>query len=504
MPRATHPGAITVAVMLATFLAALDTTVVGTAMPTIIGDLGALDLYSWVFSAYLLTSTTAVPLFGRLADTFGRKPVFLAGTGTFLLGSTLCGLAGNMEQLIAFRGLQGLGAAAVIPISMTVVGDIFSVAERAKVQGLLGTVWGISAILGPGIGGLIADNAEWRWVFYVNLPFGLVSMLLFALYLHETPCNRSRSVDYVGTVALTAGISVFLLGLLETGQTTARMPIPPWLLLVAGANLLVLFVWQQSRADDPILPVALFSKRLFCVSNAAGFVAGAALMGVDSFVPPFVQGVLGGSAISAGAALAPMSIGWPIASALSGRVMVRHGYRPAVLLGSALILVGALLLLPPVDRGIAQPLLMFAMLVMGFGMGFAMTSFLVAVQSSVGWGERGAATAMVSFFRSIGGAVGVSAMGGLLNSGVHRGMEGLDAGVLGTIDSNAGIAAASVVLDPVARTLIPPVALDALRSVFASSLYSVYLAIAGASLLGLGLALLFPRTGDSPERRETK
>ena len=503
MPRATNPGAITVAVMLATFLAALDTSVVGTAMPTIIGDLGGLDLYSWVFSAYLLTSTTAVPVFGRLSDMYGRKAVFSAGTALFLAGSVLCGSAGNMEQLIAFRAIQGLGAAAVLPTSMTVVGDIFGVVERARVQGLLSAVWGVSAILGPGLGGFIVDKLQWRWLFYVNIPFGLLSVLLLTICLREKPVPGKRPIDYTGAVALLAAIAILLFGLLELGQSLSTIPMPAWTLVVAGIGLLALFLWHESRVAEPLLPIGLFKNRLFSVSNASGFLAGATLMGMDSFVPPFIQGVLGGTAINAGAVLAPMSISWTIASAVSGRMMVRHGYRPVVMLGAALSLVGALMLAAPVDRGVAQMWLMLAMLVTGFGMGFSITSFLVAVQSSVGWSERGIATASISFFQNIGGAVGVSVMGAVMNSGMHQGLLSLGPTVLGPADGIAGVSAASVVLDPVARSSIPAATLEALRVVLASSLRSVYSAIAIASLAGLAMTFLFPRGCAGESEQET-
>ncbi len=493
MTGTTRSGAIIVAVMLATFLAALDTSVVGTAMPTIIGDLGGLALYSWVFSAYLLTSTTAVPVFGRLSDSYGRKPVFAAGTALFLTGSILCGSSTNMEQLIAFRAVQGLGAAAVLPTSMTVVGDIFGIVERARVQGLLSAVWGVSAILGPGLGGLIVDKLQWRWLFYVNIPFGVLSVLLLVICLQEKALPRRVTIDYAGAAALLAAIAILLFGLLQIGQSVSALPLPAWAFVAVAAGLLALFLRHESLTEVPLLPISLFRNRLFSISNASGFLAGAVLMGIDSYVPPFVQGVLGGTAINAGAVLAPMSISWTIASAMSGRMMFRRGYRHVVILGTTLILAGAVLLPAPVDHGIAQLWLMLAMLVMGFGMGFALTAFLVAVQSSVEWSERGIATASVSFSQNIGGAVGVSIMGGILNSGLHQGLTELGPSTLGAMSGTSGLSAASVVLDPVTRSSIPIATLEALRSILASSLCSVYVAIVVVSLAGLMLTFLFPR-----------
>ncbi len=487
MPRQTNTLAVTVAVIMATFLAALDTTVVGTAMPTIIGTLGGLALYSWVFSSYLLTSTTTVPVYGRLADMYGRKPIFIIGALMFLAGSVLCGAATTMEQLILFRALQGLGAGAVLPVSITVIGDIYSVQQRAHIQGYLSAVWGISAIVGPAVGGLIVDHISWRWVFYVNMPFGILSILLFVLYLHENVAHQRRSIDYAGAVGLTAAVSLLLLGLLESGQSTGLL-IPSWALLAIGALMLGALLWHETRIAEPLLPIPLFRNRVLSVSYGANFLLGTALMGFNSFVPPFVQGVLGGTAISAGATLAPMSIGWPIGSTLCGRLVIRYGYRPVVLAGTGLILAGSLLV-ATAGQGTSQLFLMVSMVVVGLGMGFGATSFLVAVQSSVGWGQRGIATASVQFFRSIGGAIGVAIMGALMNSGLSRGLEALG----GKATTGTDVSSASVILDPAARAAIPAETLEAIRSVFASSLHSVYLAIALAAALGLALTFLFPR-----------
>ncbi|MHB0868747.1 MAG: MDR family MFS transporter [Chloroflexota bacterium] len=491
MSRRTNTGAVTVAIILATFLAALDTTVVGTAMPTIIGTLGGLALYSWAFSAYLLTSTTTMPIFGRLSDMFGRKPVFLAGASLFLVGSALCGTSGSMEQLILFRAVQGLGAGAVLPTSITVVGDIFTIQERARIQGLLGGVWGVSAILGPAVGGIIVDRLDWRWVFYVNLPFGLLSMLLFSIFLHEKVSTRRQPIDYSGSALMAVGVTVLLLGLLELGKEGAALPVPSWALLSASAAIIGLFLWHESRIEHPVLPLRLLKSRVVSVSNAVGFLAGAVLLGVSSYLPPFVQGVLGGTAINAGATLAPMSIGWPIGSTLGGRLLLRYGYRPIVLLGSALILAGSLLLLP-VGASSSQLFLMLAMVVIGLGMGFSTTAFLVAVQSSVGWAERGVATASTQSFRSIGSAVGVAAMGALMNGGLRGGMQQVATERPGLFDPAAAISAAGVVLDPVSRAALPADLLEAVRLVLASSLHSVYVAIALAALAGMALTFLFP------------
>ncbi|HEX9014815.1 MAG TPA: MDR family MFS transporter [Chloroflexota bacterium] len=488
MNRSTNTAAVTVAVMLATFLAALDTTVVGTAMPTIIGALGGLGLYSWVFSAYLLTSTTTVPVYGRLSDMYGRKPIFAFGAVLFLAGSAMCGAATSMEQLIVFRAIQGLGAGAVLPVSLTVVGDIYPVQRRAQIQGLFSAVWGVSAILGPTVGGVIVDTISWRWVFYVNLPFGILSILLFYLFLHESISHHRHSVDYFGAAVLTVAVSMLLLGLLETGE--AGLPVPPWLMIAISIVLLALFLWRERTAAEPLLPLSLFRNKMVSVSNAANFSIGATLIGLNSFVPPFVQGVIGGTAINAGAVLAPMSIGWPIGSTVSGRLILRFGYRPIVLAGTALVFVGSLMMLA-LGSGTGQEYVMAAMVVVGLGMGFGATSLLVAVQSAVGWSERGIATASIQFFRSIGGAVGVALMGALMNSTLAQGLAMVARDHPGELGK--GVSGASAILDPAQRALLAPDVLESVRGILASSLHSVYIAVSIVAFVGLLLALIFPR-----------
>lgn len=477
---------------MATFLSALDTSVVGTAMPTIIGSLGGLPLYSWVFSAYLLTSTTTVPVYGRLADVHGRKPVFVAGATLFLLGSALCGLATNMEQLILFRAIQGLGAGAVLPVSLTVVGDVYSLAERARIQGLLSGVWGVSSILGPAIGGLITEQLTWQWVFYVNLPVGIVAIGLFTLYLRENFTPRKHSIDYVGAAALTAGVTLLLLGLLGVGSQGAGLSVPP--APAIGLSLLVLggFVWHETRVKEPMLPPSLFRSRVLTVSNGVGVMIGTVLFGVSSFIPPFIQGVQGGSALAAGAALAPMSLGWPVGSVLGGRAILRHGYRPILLLGTGLIAAGSALLIP-LDAGTPRWYVMSAMAVVGLGMGFGATASLVAVQSAVAWESRGIATASVQFFRTIGGAVGVAAMGAMLNSRLQSGLENAGDPAMSGLDLSQRLSAAGDLLDPVARGTMATDLVAALSNVFSSALVGVYAAIALAGLVALAGALLFPR-----------
>ncbi|MHB1132599.1 MAG: MDR family MFS transporter [Chloroflexota bacterium] len=485
--RTTHRTAVTAAVMLATALAAIDTSVVGTAMPTVIGSLGGLTLYSWVFSSYLLASTTTMPLYGRLADSYGRKRVFVLGTGLFLVGSLLCGTAATMEQLIVYRVIQGLGAGAVLPVSMTVVGDLYTVERRAQVQGLLSGVWGVSAVVGPALGGLIVEHVGWRWVFYINLPFGLLAMALMAAYLQEAARRSKASVDYVGAAGLTLAFSLLLLGLLQSGQAETNSALPVWGLLGGGSLLLGATTWQQMRVAQPLLPLRLLRRRVLAVSYAASFLTGGILLGFSSFIPLSVQGVLGGSPLAAGAALAPLSLGWPIGSVLGGRLAILRGYRPAVLLGTGFILLGAVGAAAG-DIALEQAYLMAAMFVIGLGMGFSATTFMVAVQSAVGWEERGSATAFIQFMRSIGGAVAVALLGTLLNSKISEGLL-----QLGADFALRDVASISALLEPGARSLLAPAVVDSLRSLLASSLQQVYAAVALVAGAAVILVSRFPR-----------
>src|SRR6266567_2541621 len=379
---------VTVALMLGMSLASLDTTIVGTALPSIVGKLGGISLYSWVFSVYLLTSTTTVPIYGKLADLYGRKPIFLFGSGLFLLGSILCGSAQSMEQLIVFRAIQGLGAGAVLPIVLTIIGDIYELKARAKVQGLFSGVWGLSSIVGPALGGLIVDHFSWRWVFYINIPFGFISGILLIIYLKENVERKKQHLDYIGTLTLTGAIV---------------------------ALLIALFLREERRAADPILPLTLFNNRIIGISSIGGIVLGVLMFGISSYVPLFVQGVKGGSATSAGIVLGPFLLAWPIAATLSGRIVIRYGYRFTSMLGLGLATLAAgMITFFTADT--VLPFIVITMLVMGAGLGFASTAFVLAVQNAVPWKLRGVATASTQFTRTIGGTIGVAIMGTILNA----------------------------------------------------------------------------------------
>ncbi len=480
----TRPGLVVAALMMATSLAALDATVVGTAMPTVVGSLGGLSLFSWVFSIYLLTSTVTVPLYGKLADLYGRKPVLMVGASLFLLGSILCGLSQSMEQLIAFRAVQGIGAGAVLPITMTIIGDLFSIEQRARIQGLFSSVWGAASVTGPALGGLITDNASWRWVFYVNLPLGLLAIVLLGLYYRERTEKREHSLDYWGTVLLSGAIVSLLMALLHGVKTYGWTGQETLALFAMAAVLLAAFVWQEGRAKEPAVPLWLFRNRVIAVSSLAGFVGGGLMFGVSSYVPLFSQGVFGGTAIDAGLVVAPMSIGWPVGSTLAGRMILRVGYYPVALLGAAFLSAGPMVLLV-LSADSSVVVAMAAVLLIGLGMGFTSTSFIISVQNAVEWGQRGIATASTQFMRTIGGSINVAIMGAILNSRL--------AGRVSDIPGAPARGGADTLLNPQTRDSLAPGVLDAMQRALASSLHEVYFLIVAVGLLSLGIVLFFPR-----------
>ena len=412
-------GPVLLSVMLSTGLVAIDATILAAAVPAVVRDLGGLSQFPWLFSVYLLAQAVSVPVYGKVADLVGRKPVMLLGVGLFVLGSLLCGLAWSMGSLVAFRAIQGLGAGAVQPVGMTIVGDIYSVAERATVQGYIAAVWAISSLVGPTLGGVFADYLSWRWIFFVNLPLGALAAWMLSRRFHETRTARDPDaprprVDVLGTVLLLVGTAALLVALLEGGVLWEwASPVSIGLLVGAGI-VLVAFVLVERRAAEPVLPLWVFRHRVVGAAMLTSLVVGVLLLGLTSYVPLFSQGVLGTGAIVAGFALAAMTIGWPIAATTSGRIYLRFGFRSTMLLGSVIALAGAALLLT-VDADSSVLHLAAPNFVMGLGFGYVASPAIVAAQSSVGWQRRGVATGATLFARSVGSAVGVAAFGAIAN-----------------------------------------------------------------------------------------
>jgi EmrB/QacA subfamily drug resistance transporter len=463
---------VTLALFVGTFLVALDSSVVSTAMPTVIGQIGGIRLYAWVFSAYLLTSTVTVPIYGKLADLFGRKPVFLFATATFLIGSILCGQAQSMEQLIGFRLLQGLGAGGVLPITQTILGDVFPLEQRARISGLFSTIWGVAGLLGPGIGGFLTEQVSWRLVFYVNLPLCVLSIILTSAFLHERIQRRRRSIDYLGAISLSASVTLLLLGLQTTDNLAQQV-----LLYGLAAALIPVFIWQERRALEPMIPLWLFRRRLIGISTLGGLLLGIALYGQSTFLPPFVQGVMGATPTVSGFVLASSSLSWPAASTIGGRLLLRWGFRGPCVLGGALITVGflLLLLLTP-ESGLWLPAAIE--FVLGLGFGFYAVVTLLAAQTAVGWEHRGVVTSASQFSRNIGGTIGVSVAGAIFAAGVASGAgAGVNPNEVLSASLRAGLSAAD---------------LGVLQNVLANSLRPVYILFIVVGILATLVAALLP------------
>jgi EmrB/QacA subfamily drug resistance transporter len=403
--------------MLSTGLVAIDSTILATAVPSVVSDLGGFTSFPWLFSIYLLAQAISVPLYSKLADLYGRKPMILFGVGLFLVGSLLCGIAWSMTALIVFRLLQGLGAGAIQPIGMTILGDIYSLRERAVVQGYLASVWAMASLIGPTLGGVFSDSIGWRWIFYVNLPLGAAAMWTLWRKFEENVERRKHRIDYLGSSLLGLGGTLLLLALLEGGVQWAWDSATSIGLFAGAVALLAVFVVVERRASEPVLPLWVFRMRVLNVANAGSFVVGVLLLGLSSYVPLFSQKVLGTGALVAGLILAAMTIGWPIAATTAGRLYLTVGFRFTLLLGAVVALLGSLVLVG-VHGDSSRLHLALACLVMGIGFGYVASPAVVAAQTAVSWSQRGVATGANMFARSVGSAVGVAVFGAIVNSHV--------------------------------------------------------------------------------------
>ncbi len=482
---------VTFGVMLGLFLGALESTVVGTAMPTVIASLGGLHIYSWVFSAYILTSTVTVPLWGRLSDLYGRKRFILAGIAIFLVGSALSGAATSMGQLVLFRALQGLGAGALLPLGMTIIGEIYSLEKRARMQGLFSGVWGLASIIGPLIGGFITDHLSWRWVFYINIPFGIAAALLIGLALVEPRDHRKRvSIDYAGAITLTLLATLLLVTL---GQQDWGIFLKLGLLSVC-ALLVFVFLAVERRASEPIVPLSLFRHRIFSVSSANGFFVGMAMFGSLSFIPLFVQGVIGTTATEAGTALTPFMLCWVGFSIVGSRLILKIGYRPTALIGVGLLVLG-FWGLATLNAQATRLAVMGYLAIAGAGMGFSMVTLLIAVQTSVPRDQLGIATSGTVFFRSIGGAVGVAVMGAVLSTQMNS--QATQLPELGSLLPPEKLMDLlrhpDALLSPAARAQLPAPVESALQQILATALHWVFVVGLVVAIFALIVTLFLPK-----------
>lgn len=475
----TKRGYVLAFLMITAALSAVEGTIVATAMPSIVATLGGFEYYSWVFAAYLLSQAVSTPIFGRLADLFGRKPVLLYGIAAFLLASLACGFATSMPMLVFFRLLQGLGAGSTITIVSTLAGDLYDVHERGRVQGYLSSVWGVSAVLGPLLGGALVESAHWAWVFWFNVPIGIVAIWGLNTFLHEKVERKGANLDLTSALLLFVSIGAMML---TFSQGPAWGWLPSAALVVTSLITGTLFFRRQARVEEPLISSETWSDRLLLVANLVTFAAGALMIGLITYSPTYVQGVMGYSPTIAGLTLTAMSLGWTLASVVAGRLIVPWGPARTGRIGGLFAVVGGFLylILTP-ERGpwwVAG-----ASLAVGVGMGFLMTTTIVTIQSLVAWQRRGTATATNMLMRILGNSVGAALLGGVLNVALTRAVRSLPGG------GNA--------MDQIEKLLTPgldTVVDRTLTLLLADALHVVYAGVFAVGVVVFLLSLLLPRS----------
>ncbi|MGD7054659.1 MDR family MFS transporter [Sutcliffiella horikoshii] len=488
-PNKTKKPLVLAAIMLAMFMAAIEATIVSTAMPAIAADLGGFSLYSWVFSSYLLMNAVTVLIYGKLSDLFGRKPILTFGIIVFLIGSLLCGMATSIEMLIVFRFIQGFGAGAVMPIASTIVGDMYTKEERAKIQGYLSSVWGISAILGPAIGGLLVQYVSWRFVFWVNIPLGILAIIGLYLFLHEGVEKKKHSIDYAGAGLLFVSVSSFMLVMVEGGVRWEWISAPVFSLISLSLITFIFFILQEKRAKDPMMPFDIWQERSILIANTTSLTTGVMLIGISSFLPAFVQGVMERPPIVAGFTLTTMSIGWPIAAMIAGRLLLKIGFRTTSIIGGVALILGSIIFrtLSPDDGPVWAA---FGSFMIGVGMGFSTTAFIVSIQSTVPWQKRGVATASNMFMRTLGSTIGAALLGGILNSRIQEHLRENGALDQFSLDST------TLLLNEEQRNQLSESMRVLLQDGLTSALQTVYLVVAGFAVISFLLILLLPKKNE--------
>ncbi len=476
---ALHAGAsrplVLTAIIAVILISAIEGTIVATVMPQIVGQLGDFDLFSWVFTAYLLTQAVTIPIYGRLADIYGRKRLLFVSIGLFLVGSVMCGFAWSMISLIGFRVVQGAGAGGLVPVAQTVIGDIYTPVERARLQGYISSVWAIGSIIGPLVGAFLIAHTVWPMVFWVNVPIGAVAAGMLLLWLHEDLQHRQHRIDYIGAALMMVGSFVLMFAVVQAIHLSLAAFVG---LIALSVVLLGLFVLQERRAAEPILPLELLKNRILTAGTLGCFALGAIIMGATAFLSLYVQGVMGRSALVAGILLTTPSVTWPIGSASGGVIMLRSSYRTAIACGAVPLLLGSVMMVlldpaqGPLIAGIGVGLI-------GIGMGLTNNTYTVAIQGSVGWAQRGVATSTMSFMRQVGQSIGAAVFGGTINAQLAA--------------QGAGGDIVDRIMDPAQRGTIAADMIAPLTAAIARGLHDVYIITA---LLGLGVlatALMLPR-----------
>lgn len=468
-PKKGNQALIVTGLMLALLLAALDQTIISTAMPTIVKDLGGLDKFVWVFSAYMIASVAGMPIFGKLSDMFGRKIFFLFGLLVFMAGSALCGMAQDMTQLIIYRAIQGIGGGALMPIIFTIVYDIFPAEKRGKMQGLFGAVFGLSGVVGPLVGSFFTDYVHWTWIFYINLPLGIVAFFIILFAYHESKEHHKQQINWLGTVLMISTILCLMFGLELGGKEGYAWG--SWKIIglfTAFVVLLVLFLWQQKVAKDPIIPLGLFKNKLFRSSMAIGFFYGALMIAGATYIPLFIQGVFEGSATNAGLVLMPLMLANVFSSVMGGRFVDKVSFR-AILGVSVVFVILATILLSTISINTSNTMITIYMIVMGLGIGASFSVIPIAALQGIPFHQRGSVNSLNTFFRTIGSAIGVTIYGTLQSRHLQDLIQHqIDPAFAAKLGDGRGL------LQPEVRELIPPDALHQLLSSLADSIAYVF------------------------------
>jgi EmrB/QacA subfamily drug resistance transporter len=468
---------ILAACMAASFMAAVEATIMATAMPSIAADLGGFDLFAWAFSAYMLAQAATIPIYGRLADIYGRRRVFYAGAGLFLLGSTLCGFSHTMLQLIAFRALQGLGAGGVQPIANTIVGDIYTPVERARVQGMLSGVFGVSAIIGPSLGAFIVQYGDWPLVFWINIPVGIAAIIMIALFLPEHAAPRQRQVDYLGSVLLIVAVTLLMLLAMKGTSLAATTALALITVLIVTCITLAL---HERRAAEPMLPLELWRNPVIVSSNIGSLTTGILMMGVTAYLPTYVQGEMGHGPDASAIILALMSVVWVLGSTAAGLLLPRTTYRQITMLGAVLLIIGAGVLIAMTPQ--SGPMwAAIGAIVIGVGMGFCNTTFMISVQTSVAWQQRGAATSSTMFLRFLGQSLGAALFAAVIN-----------ASLLARTPAATGVL--DQLMDPHCRASLATGELAHLIATTGAAMRHAYLLTGTLALIALLVAFTYPRS----------